>query len=118
MTATTLNRVETPLLSQDRPTDEDIFASCKDDPDANPTPLGAKREWQSYVHVGLLCDRLGLTPEAFANRYKIPAEIVRDWEQQRSRPDRTAVAYLRAISLEPDIIAEIVNRQPKRPDAD
>jgi hypothetical protein len=35
-------------------------------------------------------------------RYHIPLGTLRDWEQRRAEPDKTALAYLRVIGAEPE----------------
>ncbi len=63
-------------------------------------------------HLPSLRRRLKLTQEAFAERYDLPVASVRDWEQRQTMPDRAARTYLRAIALEPEVMAEIVRRRP------
>ena len=41
---------------------------------------------------------LGLSQDAFAQRYGLTAARVRDWEQGRSKPDSAARAYLIVIA--------------------
>ncbi|KJB95110.1 XRE family transcriptional regulator [Skermanella aerolata KACC 11604] len=41
----------------------------------------------------------------FADTYGIPIGTLRDWEQRRSEPDATAVAYLTAITNDPVAVA-------------
>ena len=50
---------------------------------------------------------LGLTQEAFAERYGIPLGTLRDWEQGRSEPDATARTYLKVIKADPKKVAKI-----------
>lgn len=118
MTATTVKKAKAASHKGSPMTDAEIFASVEDDPDACPTPLGVKRDWQPYIYVAPIRRRLGLTQEEFGARYGIPVSCIRDWEQNRTRPDRATVSYLRAISQEPEILAEIVGRKPKRRDAE
>jgi putative transcriptional regulator len=47
----------------------------------------------------------GLSQGAFADTYGIPIGTLRDWEQRRSEPDATAVAYLTAITNDPVAVA-------------
>ncbi len=49
--------------------------------------------------------RLRLTQEEFAARYHIPLGTLRDWEQRRAVPDKTAQACLRVIAAEPEMAA-------------
>jgi len=55
--------------------------------------------------VKALRERLGLSQNAFAETYGIPASSIRDWEQGRTSPDKTARAYLQAIARLPEEIA-------------
>jgi putative transcriptional regulator len=58
---------------------------------------------------------LGLTPEEFAERYKIPLGTLRDWEQSRVEPDAPARAYIHVIAGDPDGVVRSLARAPKRP---
>ncbi len=49
--------------------------------------------------------RLGLSQAQFAARFHLPVGTLRDWEQNRRRPDAPARAYLRVIAREPDLVA-------------
>lgn len=49
-------------------------------------------------------ESLGLSQDAFAARYRVPIETVRDWEQGTARPDPAMQAYLTVISREPEIV--------------
>lgn len=104
-----------PISPQADMTDAEIIASVEGDADACPTPAGMKRQWT--IDVRALRMRLSVTQAEFAARYHIPLPTVRDWEQRRCLPDQAALAYLRAISLEPQVIAEILARRPERRDA-
>ena len=55
--------------------------------------------------VKALRARLGLSQNEFAGAYGIPASCIKDWEQGRTSPDKTARAYLEAIERLPDEIA-------------
>ncbi len=56
--------------------------------------------------VRALRTRLGLTREAFALRYGLEIETVRNWETGKREPDRTARSYLQAIANRPDQVAQ------------
>ena len=49
---------------------------------------------------------LGLTTEQFALRYRFDKSDVKSWEDGRTKPDKLARAYLRAISAEPEKVAK------------
>ena len=50
----------------------------------------------------------GLSQAAFAERYKIPASSLRDWEQGRRKPDAATLAYLLVITRLPDDVAKVL----------
>lgn len=47
----------------------------------------------------------GLSQDAFAARYGIPAATLRDWEQGRRSPDAATQSYLRVIARMPEAVA-------------
>lgn len=56
------------------------------------------------VDVKAIRHRQGLTQTAFAARYGFSAAAVRDWEQNRRRPDASARTLLRVIDKEPEAV--------------
>lgn len=58
------------------------------------------------VDVRALRERLGLTQEQFALRYGLDLDAVRNWEQERRKPDPAAQSYLRVISRLPEAASE------------
>lgn len=56
------------------------------------------------IDVRLTRESLGLTQDAFAARYRVPVEIVRDLEQGRAQLDPAMQAYLTVISREPEVV--------------
>jgi putative transcriptional regulator len=59
---------------------------------------------------------LGLSQEAFADRYRIPVGTLRDWEQGRCQPDQAARAYLTVIARAPDMVREALEASPMERD--
>jgi putative transcriptional regulator len=57
---------------------------------------------------------LGLTQEEFALRYHIPLGTLRDWEQGRCAPDRTAKAYLHVIARDPEGVSRLLRTGPNQ----
>jgi putative transcriptional regulator len=49
---------------------------------------------------------LGLSQEAFALRFGIPAATLRDWEQKRRAPEVSARILLKVIEKNPDAVTE------------
>ncbi len=94
-------------------TDEQIHAAALSDPDAQPIPRGTDEELAKIglhrvVNTKKLRDRLGLTQEEFATRYRIPVGTLRDWEQGRKIPDAPARAYLLVIERDPQAVARLL----------
>jgi putative transcriptional regulator len=54
--------------------------------------------------------RLGISQAEFSARYHVPIGTLRDWEQNRKQPDAPALAYLRVIAREPDMVARALRR--------
>ena len=52
--------------------------------------------------------RLGLSQAEFARRFHVPLGTLRDWEQARSTAPDFAVAYVRVIMRDPDMVAAAV----------
>jgi putative transcriptional regulator len=95
-----------------RRTDDQIAAAVGDDRDEAPIRTEAEmdaaraRESERDVHGVLrLRRRLGLGQIAFANRYKVPLGTLRNWEQGRAEPDRSAKVLLAAIAADPEGVA-------------
>lgn len=51
----------------------------------------------------------GLSQNAFASRFGIPAGSLRDWEQGRRAPDSATQSYLRVIAKMPDAVAKALH---------
>lgn len=82
----------------DAMTDEEVHAAAMKDPDARPM---TDAEWEVAPKVPrarIIRRALGLTQEEFATRFQIPIGTLRDWEQGKVEPDKSARAYLRAIA--------------------
>jgi putative transcriptional regulator len=105
-----LDRRHPPRLSAetkarlDRMADTELTANALADPD-NPTlseeelaRLGAARAVQRARGA------TGLSQNAFAKRFHINAARLRDWEQGRTAPDSAALAYLRVIEREQEVV--------------
>jgi putative transcriptional regulator len=113
----TLDTARPPKLSAkekrrlDSLTDAEITAAAESDPDNPPltdTELLA-------VRIARLIKRVrstrGLSQQEFSTRYRIPLGNVRDWEQGRSVPDKTAQAYLSVIANAPEAVEQALSRK-------
>ena len=92
----------------DAMTEEEVMANALSDPDNPPLTPERLARMKNTPLVAVMRRALRLTQEEFSERYRIPLGTLRDWEQHRSEPDATAMAYLKAIQGAPDLIAELV----------
>ena len=97
---------ETDWTAQDALSDEAIARQVSYNPDA--APLLTESETIAAM-ARTVRRRLGLSQQAFAARYDISVGTLRDWEQGRKSPDRTALSYLRVIAKEPELVAVALN---------
>ncbi len=56
------------------------------------------------VDVAAIRRRLRLSQERFAEKFGFTVASVRDWEQRRRRPERTARMLLQVIDKEPEAV--------------
>src|SRR5579862_622107 len=67
-----------------------------------------KRKYRVHVperiDVRKIRTRLGLSQEAFAETYGFALSAVRDWEQGRRRPERSARILLKIVEREPEAV--------------
>jgi len=67
-----------------------------------------KRKYRVHVpekiDVRKIRIHLGLSQEAFAEAYGFALSAVRDWEQGRRRPERSARILLKTVEREPDAV--------------
>ena len=84
---------------------EQVEEAGRADPDARPFTPAELATVKRIPRIRTLRRALGLTQEEFAARYRIPLGTLRDWEQGRSEPDRSAKVLLAAIPADPDGVA-------------
>ena len=67
-----------------------------------------KRKYRVHVpatiNVRKIRRRLGLSQEAFARKYGFALSAVRDWEQGRRTPERSARVLLKIVDKEPEAV--------------
>jgi putative transcriptional regulator len=56
------------------------------------------------VDVRKIRTQLGLSQESFAQTYGFALSAVRDWEQGRRQPERSARILLKVVEKEPDAV--------------
>lgn len=68
-----------------------------------------KRKYRVHVpekvDVRKIRRRLGLSQEAFAQKYGFALSAVRDWEQGRRTPERSARILLKIVDKEPEAVS-------------
>jgi putative transcriptional regulator len=73
-----------------------------------------KRKYRVHIpetiDVRKIRARLGLSQEAFAETYGFALAAVRDWEQGRRRPERSARILLKIVEKEPDAVTRALAR--------
>jgi putative transcriptional regulator len=62
------------------------------------------------VDVRKIRTRLGLSQEVFAATYGFTLSAVRDWEQGRRRPERSARILLKIVEKEPEAVSRALGR--------
>lgn len=94
-------------------TEAEVEAAAAADPDARPYTPEELAKARHVPRAKTLRRALGLTPEEFAARYRIPLGTLRDWEQGRVQPDQPAKAYLMAIAGDPDGVLRALEGAPR-----
>jgi putative transcriptional regulator len=61
------------------------------------------------VDVKKIRTRLGLSQERFAATYGFAISAVRDWEQGRRQPERSARILLKIVEKEPDAVTRALS---------
>ncbi len=85
-------------------TDEEVEAAALADPDAQPM---TDEELAQCFRPGMLRvvrDRLGLSQQNFALRFRIDLDTLQAWEEGRAVPEAMARAYLRVIERNPEAV--------------
>jgi putative transcriptional regulator len=90
----------------DAMTDDDIAAQVAGNPDAPPLLTDEEIERALFANrMRAIRATLQLSQSAFAERFRIPAASLRDWEQGRRLPDAATQAYLTVIERNPGAVA-------------
>ena len=87
-----------------------VLEADPNDPEDRPVSQAGMERGLLARELRLLRTRLGLTSEAFAARYGIPAEEYARYEMVRDAPPAAVMAYLRVIVAEPEAAARAVQR--------
>jgi putative transcriptional regulator len=87
-------------------TDAEITEAALSDPDNQPLAPGRVARMRRVARAKFIRQKLGLSQEEFARRFRIPLGTLRDWEQHRCEPDQAALAYLQVIERLPDAVQQ------------
>lgn len=90
-------------------TEEEINAAALSDPDCPPLTEEQLSRFKRVNIVKGIRQRVGMTQAEFAAAFQLPLATVRDWEQERSRPDAPARALLNAIARDPEVMRRLIN---------
>jgi putative transcriptional regulator len=109
-------RIDDELAAADAMTEEELETAARRDRDNPPLDeteyraamaLAAERD----IHgVARLRRKLGMAQVQFADRYKIPLQTLRQWEQGAREPDAAARSLLAVIEADPAFAAEAIRR--------
>ena len=83
-------------------TDEEIYARALAGPDAQPLTQERLTRMKRIPRTVSMRRVMRLSREAFSARYRIPLDVLTDWEEGSTAPDAVAYAYLRAIRRDPE----------------
>ncbi len=103
-------RGDTDWARLDAMTEAEVLEAARSDPDAQPLSPEELGRFRRVSRVKVLRERLGMTQVEFAEAFGLPVSTLRDWEQQRSKPDAPARALLRAIEREPETMKRLLAR--------
>ena len=84
-----------------------ISADLSDPQDGDVTFEGLERGQRARL-IRTARTRLNLSQAEFARRFHVPLGTLRDWEQARTTAPDFAVAYVRVIMRDPDMVAAAV----------
>ncbi|MBF0437361.1 MAG: helix-turn-helix domain-containing protein [Magnetococcales bacterium] len=83
----------------------EAIAHAKDEPNT------VRTTFHECADAKAIREKLGMSQSEFCKTYGIPLNTLQNWEQGRNNPDRTASAYLWAISELPRQISEAHTRR-------
>ena len=84
-----------------------ISADPSDPEDGDVTLDGLERGQRARL-IRTARTRLNLSQGEFARRFHVPLGTLRDWEQARTTPPDFAIAYVRVITRDPEMVAAAI----------
>lgn len=94
----------------DRLSDAQLTANALADPDNPPLTKRELKQLGAARAVQRARAATGLSQSAFAERFRINLARLKDWEQGRTMPDSAALAYLRLIEKEREVVERTLAR--------
>jgi putative transcriptional regulator len=85
-------------------TDAEITEAALSDVDNPPMTTEQITRMRPVARAKFIRQKLGISQEEFARRFRIPLATLRDWEHNRCNPDQAALAYLRVIERAPETV--------------
>ena len=89
-------------------TDEEIHAAALADPDNPPLTPEQLARFRRVSPAKFIRHKLGMSLEAFADAFGIPAATLRAWERHEAEPSPAELTYLRTIGQGPDDVRRLV----------
>ncbi len=83
-------------------TDEEVIAAALTDPDNPPMTDEQLKRMRPVAKSKRIRWKLGISREAFAEKFHIPLDLVTTWEHYQAEPDAMAAAYLDVIAADPE----------------
>jgi putative transcriptional regulator len=68
---------------------------------------GIRISEQEILEVGTIRARLGLSQQGFADRLGVSVRTIQEWEQGRKQPSGPALALLRIVDKDPEVLLRV-----------
>jgi putative transcriptional regulator len=91
-------------------TEEEIYANALSDLDNPPSTPEELARMRPVPNPRRIRERLNLTQEQFAERFEIPLDTLRDWEQHIAFADPSAWTLLRVIDKDLEAVVNALAR--------
>ena len=79
------------------------------DPDCPPATEEQLARAHRMPNIKAIRRGLNLTQEQFSRQFDLPLGSLRDWEQGSHRPDHAALAYLKVIAFNPQLVQQALH---------
>ena len=84
--------------------DEEAYRNALSDPDNPPLDEGRLAGMRRSSRARVIRRALGMSQIEFSQKFRIPLEILEEWEALRVTPDPTSDAYLTVIAKDPQAV--------------